>query len=297
MVKIGILDQRLIEELILPTEGPSTQKLSREIIAPAERAFTLLLCDLEDLIRAAAEAGYDGVGLSSSEIERYLGQKHSSEELVSLPDKYQIPVSEVCCIVEWNYEGKARKKAMEDARKIFSYASLLGCSVVDIGLPTHKGNLSLAKRDFGEICKTAADYGLSVALECFGFGTHIKDIKTARIVVEEPANGGINLDTYQFYRGGSTLEDLEDFPVEKILTAHFCDSPRQWTVPGDCWDRPLPGETGVVPIKEIINILKNKGYSGYYSVEAFNYDLCGKDPGEVARTGIKIMKDLLGKNK
>ena len=188
---------------------------------------------------------------------------------------------------------EGRKKAFEEVRKTSLYASLLGCHVVDIGLPPHEGNISLAKRDFGEICKMAADYGLNIALEFFGFGTQVKDMKTSRIVVEEPPNGGISLDTHHFYRGGSTLKDLEAFPIEKILTAHFCDFPRQWTDPGDCWDRPLPGE-GVAPIKEIIDILKNKGYSGYYTLEVLNYELWGKDPGEVARIGKKTMEDLLG---
>ena len=119
MVKLSILDARLLGELI-----PS-----------AKRTFTLLLCDLEDKIRAAAEAGYDGVGLNSFDIDRYLGQKHSSEEMVSLLDKYQIPISELACPVEWHYEGEGRKKAMEEFRDTFSYASSLGCSVVTFVLP------------------------------------------------------------------------------------------------------------------------------------------------------------------
>ena len=53
----------------------------------------------------------------------------------------------------------------------------------------------------------------------------------------------------------------------------------------------------MVPIKEIINILRNKGYSGYYTLEVLNYELWSKEPGEAARIGIKIMKDLLGENK
>jgi len=280
MVKIAIQDARLLGELI----------------PPAERTFTLLLCDAEDKIRAAAEAGYDGVALIASEIERYVRQ-HSSEEMVSLLDKYQISVSEIACPVDWHYEGEGRKKAMEETRKAFSYASLFGRDVIAlVVLPTHEGNISLPKRDFGEICKMAADYGLSVAFEFLGFGTYVKDIKQSRIVTEEPANGGICLDTHHFYRGGSTLEDLDDFPIEKILTAHFCDFPQQWTDPGDCWDRPLPGK-GVAPVKEIIDILRSKGYRGYYTLEVFNYELWGKDPGEVARIGKKVMEDLLGENR
>jgi len=288
MEKIAILDQRLLGESIPPAAK-----------GPPGGTFTLLLCDLEDQIRAAAEAGYDGVGLSSYDIERYLRQNHSSEEMVSLLDKYRIPVSQISCIVEWHYEGEARKKAMEEMRRISAYASLLGCDMLDVELSPYEGNISLAKRDFGEICKMAADYGLGVALGFTGFGIQVNDIKKARIVVEEPTNGGISLDTYHFYRGGSTLKDLENFPVEKILTVHYCDAPKQWTDPKggrDCWERSLPGE-GVAPIKEITDILKSKGYSGYYTLEVLNYELWGKDPGEVARIGKKAMEDLLGENK
>jgi hypothetical protein len=87
MVKIAIGDQRLLGELI----------------SPAKRPFILLLCDLEDKFRATAEAGYDRVSLILNNIERYLEQKHSSEEIVSLLDKYQIPVSEFGYTFEWHY--------------------------------------------------------------------------------------------------------------------------------------------------------------------------------------------------
>jgi sugar phosphate isomerase/epimerase len=79
------------------------QRLLGELIPPAKRTFILLLCDLEDKFRATAEAGYDGVSLILNNIERYLGQKHSSEEMVSLLDKYQIPVSEFGYTFEWHY--------------------------------------------------------------------------------------------------------------------------------------------------------------------------------------------------
>ena len=284
MMKISLVDSRGLGELI----------------PPAERDFTLVECNVEDKIRAAAEAGFNGVGLNGVDINKHLSQGHSIEDIVPLLDKYGIPVSEIAFSAEFKYsQGEIREKVFEGARKTFSYASLLGCNVIIIGaaelFETMYDDLTHMIRDIGELCQMASDYGLNIALEFQGAGKQINNINITRTLLEKAnaPNGGLLLDTYHFYQGGSTLEDLQDFPVEKIFIVHLCDAPQEWSGSGDCWDRPLLGE-GVAPIKEMVDIVKSKGYQGYFDQELLNYALWGTDPGEAARIAKKTMDDVLG---
>jgi sugar phosphate isomerase/epimerase len=284
MTKISLVDSRGLGELI----------------PQAERDFTLVECNVEDKIRAAAEAGFSGVGLNGVDINKHLSQGHSIGDIVPLLDKYGIPVSEIAFSAEFKYsQGEIREEVFEEARKTFAHASLLGCKVIIIGaaelFETMYDDLTHMIRDFGELCQMASDYGLNIALEFQGAGKQINNINITRTILEEAnaPNGGVCLDTYHFYRGGSTIEDLQDLPGEKIILVHLCDAPQKWTGTGDSWDRPLLGE-GVIPVREIVDIIKGKGYQGYFALELLNYALWGKDPSEAARIGKKTVDDVLG---
>lgn len=278
-LKISIIDQRIIGQLI----------------PAAKRNFSMVESTLEDKIRAAAEAGYDGVGLREEDIEEYFRQRHTMKDIGLLLEEYAIPVNEVDFDSGWQYSrGKSRIIAFEKARKCFMYASFLGCNLTVAVASPDKGDITQAIKDFRELCNLAGSFEINVALEAQGFAKQINNLKVAQRILEKARcpNGGIVLDTYHFYRGGSSLKDLQSFPTEKILLVHLCDSPKEWTSLND-WDRLFIGE-GVVPFKEIVNILNSKGYNGYFSLEILNTKHWGRDPCEVAKIAKRTMQNLLG---
>jgi len=108
----------------------------------------------------------------------------------------------------------------------------------------------------------------------------------------EVPNGGILLDVFHFYRGGSTLIDLQHIPVEKILLAHLSDAPEMALDKLKDADRVFPGE-GVIPLRDILQVINEKGYQGYFSLELLNPTYCEDVPYRIAQLGIKSVKKLL----
>jgi 2-keto-myo-inositol isomerase len=115
-------------------------------------------------------------------------------------------------------------------------------------------------------------YGVKVLFEPIGFDFFsIRKHLDGLDIVNEIKNQDIGLliDTFHFYVGENTLEDLEKIPPERISLIHFHDAadlPRNKL--GD-EDRLYPGE-GVIDLGGFCKVLRDKGYEGPLSVELIN---------------------------
>lgn len=80
---------------------------------------------------------------------------------------------------------------------------------------------------------------------------------------------GISLDFFHFYAMNSSVDSLKEADKNKIFLVHINDA--DFFPPGSLReekDRLFPGE-GSIPIREYIQILKDKNYKGIISVEIF----------------------------
>ena len=83
---------------------------------------------------------------------------------------------------------------------------------------------------------------------------------------------GLVFDTFHWYCSGGTLEGLvQKLRGVPIVNVHLNDA-----VPGRPaeeqldWERQLPGETGVIPLREILEVFEELHYKGPAIVEPFN---------------------------
>ena len=108
---------------------------------------------------------------------------------------------------------------------------------------------------------------MKLALEFMGMSPSLNSVNTALEVVDlaDAKNGGIAIDTYHFYVGPSTLQDLEKAPVSRILSVHLADGPKALT-PAIDLDRAMPGE-GELPLRDFARVLSGIGFDGYWHVE------------------------------
>jgi sugar phosphate isomerase/epimerase len=102
---------------------------------------------------------------------------------------------------------------------------------------------------FAALCDRAAAHGLRLQLE-FIPGTGIHDLTAAWEIVAaaDRPNGGILLDTWHFFRSGSSFELLEQIPADRIFGLQIEDAPAE--PPADpahesLHGRLLPGEGGL----------------------------------------------------
>jgi len=120
----------------------------------------------------------------------------------------------------------------------------------------------------GELAKP---FGVTLMIEFARTSTLIGSLPTCLKVVRETNHPNVRamLDTFHFWGGISKFEDLELLKDGELAHLHFEDIPADPPREGQGQpDRALPGE-GIVPLKRIVQLLKQKKYAGPASLEMF----------------------------
>lgn len=126
---------------------------------------------------------------------------------------------------------------------------------------------------FAAICDAAAVAGLHVSLEFIPTGG-VPDLAAAWSVVEQAGrgNGGILVDSWHFFRSGSSLELLARLPAHAITGIQICDAPATPEADLDhamVHDRRLPGE-GELDLAGFLAALRATGTLARVAVEVFS---------------------------
>jgi len=243
-------------------------------------------------IEIAREAGYDGVGLWVDETEQAARDAGGLEEIAARLKQGNLVAAELCFVGGWMYpEEGQRTRSYELAARAFGIAQALNCGCVIACASGGSGDLEDAASDFEELCRLAARFGVRVALEFLGGAQQVKDVRTAWQIVDavDAPNGGLLIDTFHFFKGGSTVEDLEPVTGDKVFLVHVNDCPDLPREELEDRDRVFPG-AGDIPLDVIAATLEEKGYRGFFSLELFNEEYWASDPYMIAREGIQSMK-------
>lgn len=252
----------------------------------ALNTVTIKPATLDEKLAATAEAGYDGIGLWNHEVSEFVAKGGTLDGLAKRLKSLGLAVPEMCSAGGgWQYADEATKrKALEEVKPRFEMCATLSVGCIIGAAAEGVGELSQAADDFAALCRLAAQFGVRVAFEVIGWRKQLSNMAVGWEVVRRAAqpNGGIMVDTFHFYRGGSTLDLLTPIPAEKIYVVHINDvvgsKPReQLTDP----DRVHVG-LGVIPVKDILAALKAKGFDGFLSLELFNRDYWAESPRKVA---------------
>jgi sugar phosphate isomerase/epimerase len=99
-------------------------------------------------------------------------------------------------------------------------------------------------------------------------------------------NVGLLFDVWHWYTACSTLDDVRHLTANDVVYVHINDAP-EGIHPFDQMDlvRCLPGETGVIPNIELLQILKGMGFDGPVTAEPFSRkvrDAAEKSPLQAA---------------
>jgi 2-keto-myo-inositol isomerase len=147
-------------------------------------------------------------------------------------------------------------------------------------------------RDALELARDRADkLGIRIAFEFLGFGDC--PINTPAIAAETVDGiDGIDLvlDSCHWHASGS--QPLDAYPVERMALLHLNDAPDKPPRQIEDEDRVLPGE-GVIALTTLIQNLKDRKYSGPWSLETFNHAHWNDDPQVIARRGFTAIDALV----
>ncbi|SFR90541.1 sugar phosphate isomerase/epimerase family protein [Sphingomonas jatrophae] len=280
-----------------------------DALGPADLVFCSPPRDdvpLLDRLGPVAAAGFAGISLLPGDIWRLEEAGMPAAEIAARIADAGLAVREVDCIACWlPSHDQAVRSPMNDLlqtltpERVIAAAARIGApSVVVVEMMgTAAPSLDEAAAAFARVCDLAAEHGLKAQIEALPPG-NIKSVHGAARIVEAAgrANGGLTVDTWHLFRGGSTLADLAAIPPGRIHTVQINDAP---ATPADDLLREtmnarlLPGE-GDFDLLGFVRTLDAIGSTAPIGVEVFRAGQAGTPIGETADQWMRAARALLG---
>src|SRR4051812_20207923 len=249
---------------------------------------------LDEKLRAAAAAGFDGVELFEADL---LGSPLSPEdvrercaELGLTVDLYQ-PFRDFEAVAPEQLEHNLRRAERKlEVMEALGADTMLVCSNV---APDAIDDDALAAAQLRTLAERAGARGMRIAYEALAWGTHVSEYDHAWPIVEaadHPALG-ICLDSFHVLSRGTSLDAIARIPAGKLFFLQLADAPHlvmdvlQWSRHHRCF----PGQGGFDVAGFAARAL-DAGYDGPLSLEVFNDVFRQADPGRMA---IDAMRSLL----
>lgn len=257
---------------------------------------TIKIAPLETQIALAREAGFRQIGLWLKDVEAATAQGKSLREIKARLDSSGLRVAEFCFLGGWMDADEARlPEVLNQARRICEVSRELGCETVVTVPALGPGCVSGAAERFRQMCQVAEESGVRIALEFPGIAAEVKDLRSARDLVSAAAcpNGGLVIDTFHFFVGGSKLADFDGMAPEQIFLVHLSDAMNlpmeRLRIPHD--NRTFPGE-GTINFTPIFKELARCGYNGALSLEIWNREFHQSDPAWMVKKGRECLQRL-----
>ena len=234
---------------------------------------TTMPYSLEQDVAAAAQAGFEGLEIWWDKLAAYL-EKHSIDDLKQLlASNGLIPVG-ICPLRIWPFRDS--EPARQEFRDAVQLAPQIGCELLAVCPDFQPARLSreealdIHAQELSDMARLAAENGIRLTVEPIGGHTLVPGPSEALQLIEmagAPANVGILMDTFHYFRSGVTDQEIQAIPLEMLDIIHV----------NDCEDGALNELTdaqrlyptlGVIPARQL-SLLKDRGYDGYLSVEIF----------------------------
>ncbi|RKY05623.1 sugar phosphate isomerase/epimerase [Candidatus Poribacteria bacterium] len=258
---------------------------------------TIRPAPLLDKIKIAADAGFEAIELWNDELTEFEREVGSLDKVVQELERNNLKVATVIALKGWiESKGEEYRRALEEARRRMEQAAAVGSPYIIASPPRGKvEDMDEAARRYRELLELGKEIGVKPAMEFLGFVEGIYKIEHAWYIVERSGHpdGTIVMDTFHIFRGGSSFEQVKEIPADRIAVFHFNDAPAQpERAKQTDADRVFPGD-GILPLKEVAGMLREMGYEGVVSLELFNPRYWEMPPEEVAKTGMRKMREVL----
>ena len=260
-------------------------------------------------VELAKNAGYAGLEIGIGEAGR-LAQETSTGHVKALFDEAGVIPGGWSLPVNWRGEDADYHKHMAKLPGRAKLAADLGC--------THCSTVVMAwdnDRPFRENwdyhvkrlrppAEILNDYGHSLAMEFIGPRTsraphkygflYTMDGMLSLCAAVGAENVGVLFDAWHCYTAHTTLDDMKKLSKDDVRYVHINDAPEGIEIHDQIDSvRALPGETGIIPLPEILRILNDIGYDGPLTPEPFSEKLNAMAPADAARTASEACDKVL----
>lgn len=255
-------------------------------------------------LELAKTAGYEGLDISLGEAGK-LAEEKSVEHVKGLFEEAGVKPGGWSLPVNWRGEDAEYYEHLAKLPKRAKLAADLGCHrCITVIMAWDNSRPFRENWDFhvkrlrlpAEILK---DYGHSLAMEFIGPHTsraphkygflHTMDGMLALCAAVGTGNAGLLFDAWHAYTAHATLDDLKKLSKEDVIYVHINDAPAGIDIDDQIDNvRALPGETGVIPLPDMLRILNDIGYDGPVTPEPFSKKLDDMAPEDAARTASEM---------
>lgn len=250
---------------------------------------------IDDRVRAAANAGFAGIGLFAGQYMRLREEGFTIAELRDLLAANDVCLAEIEVLAGWGAASPADTYGKFEA-VVWELVDAFDCRYVQ-AIGPYEGSITDAAARFGAVCDRAADHGAVVGLEFLPF-TNIVDAADALAIVQEAdrPNGGVCVDIWHHARGANDLELIRAIPTELIVGVQMSDGPAAPTLDDykdDCLRHRVPPGTGEFGAVEFVQTIIDLGVDVPWSLEVCNDNVWGRDGGDHVQRVADGMRNVL----
>ncbi|MEM8955198.1 MAG: sugar phosphate isomerase/epimerase [Verrucomicrobiota bacterium] len=264
---------------------------------------TIKTTPLLDKIRIAGEAGYEGIELWAVEIYQHIGRGGEVSDVEKALADHNLQVPCFIAVRNWGETaGWEYTLALDEARRRFELAARLKCPYVVCTPPIEQPGFDTLHTDYQDLLQIGGETGVHAILEYISFFASLNNVpdtvtvmdRTDELLDDSAQHKSITiLDAFHNWNSKTTLDDIRKLPLDRIAHYHIDDAHPD--IPSGQQkdpDRVMLGE-GQIDLKSELQVLVEKGYDQWISLELFNADLWEQNPLEVAKTGLQKMQSLL----
>jgi len=249
-------------------------------------------------IEIAREAGYDAIEPWMDALHRYVDEGGSVPDLASRLRDSGLEICSAIGFAQWIVDDEeARSRGLEQARKDMDLLARLGgkrIAAPPVGAHDKPGpDLATIATRYRALLELGDELGVVPQCEVWGFSQTLSRLAETLYVVAAANHprACVLPDVYHLHKGGSGFESLRLLSGQAVQVFHMNDYPAE--PPRETINdshRVYPGD-GVAPLTAILQSLHDTGFRGTLSLELFNRDYWKQDPMEVARTGLRKMRE------
>ncbi len=262
---------------------------------------TTILYSLEIGIEAAGVAGFQGVELWYSNLDKYL-DIYGKEALRDLLSQYDLEAVTICPFGGWVFcSDNEFKKKIENTEKYFKIANYLDPHphffVTGDAFENRVRN-ECVKAHASRLLKLAdigREYGVKIALENYSPDGSLYSMGNTVDVVNLVNDDylGVIFDIFWSYKAGEDVSCVpRNISINKIFGVHISDCEDSPELADNSRSRLYPG-LGSLPIIDLLKDLKELGYDGYLTAEHFSKELYKLNPKDMAKDFFKSLKNVM----
>ena len=280
---------------------------------PASHALderALVLCSgmllghpLRAKIRAAAEAGYQGLTLWPDDVTQARSEGLSDADIRALLADHGQVVVDMDPLLDWTPEAKPKPGeaavAITPEHEFYAIAEAFGARSINVVQAFGTAlDLDRAAEDLAGVCDRARDHGLIVTLEFLPW-SGIPNAAVALDLVRRVGrpNATILVDSWHWFRGGADLALLRSVPGALVGSVQLNDAtakPAADVMMESMLGRLMPGD-GAIPLVDFVRALAAIGATAPLGIEVFHEAHAKMDATDVARRAIEGTRRILAK--